>query len=230
VIGVQAAATHLLAAGAATLLVVTLGFRLLPRFFGTYPTRRSAVLVLPAAAIAPGLVAAGFVDDRFLPIGAALLLFAIVSFTIIVFRMWIDAERRRIGLYAVLPSTTFGVIGVSLGSLFAVSGASSALIATHLRVNLLGFLGLMIVGTSFQFYPPQVGTLPGSSNRAAATVIAILACGLAVEVLAAVAVTALAPVTVPLSSPMITFGHWLTLSGAVGYGYLIVSAFTARSD
>jgi len=58
-IGVQAAATHLLAAGAATLLVVTLGFRLLPRFLGAHPTRSSAALVLPVAATAPGSLPAG---------------------------------------------------------------------------------------------------------------------------------------------------------------------------
>lgn len=228
-IGVQAAATHLLAAGAATLLVVTLGFRLLPRFLGAHPTRSSAALVLPAAATAPGIIAAGFVDDQMFPLGAALMVIAMVGFALVVFRMWIGSDKRRIGLYALLPSTTFGVIGVLFGGLFAVGGASPALIETHLRVNLLGFLGLMIVGTSFQFYPPRLGVFLGSSNRSASVVIAALAFGLGIEVLSIAAIAIFDPVTTSLSSGAVALGRWLTLLGAFGYAYLIGSAFRARS-
>lgn len=235
-IGVQAAATHLLAAGAAALLVVTLGFRLLPRFLGAYPSRRSAAVVLPAAATAPALIAGGFVDDRLLPLGAVLMVTAVVAFAVVVFGMWSDSDGRRTGLDALLPSVTFGVVGVLLGALFAVGGASPALIGTHLRVNLLGFLGLMIVGTSFQFYPPRVGTFPGSSNRSANAVIAALTGGLAVEVLSVVATAVVGPATavvgpatLSVSSGLVAFGRWLTLVGAIGYAYLVVSAFWARS-
>jgi hypothetical protein len=132
-------------------------------------------------------------------------------------------------LYALLPSTTFGVIGVLLGGLFAVGGTSPALIETHLRVNLLGFLGLMIVGTSFQFYPPRLGAFPGSSNRSASVAIAALAFGLGIEVLGAGVIAVLNPAMALLSTQAITLGRWLTLCGAFGYAYLIASVFRARS-
>ena len=228
-IGVQAAATHLLAAGAATLLVVTLGFRLLPRFLGAHPTRSSAALVLPVAATAPGIIAGGFVDERLLPVGAALMVIAMVGFALVVFRMWFQSDKRRIGLHALLPSATFGVIGVLFGGLFAVGGTSPALIETHLRVNLLGFLGLMIVGTSFQFYPPRLGAFPGSSNRSASVAIAALAFGLGIEVLGAAVIAVLNPAMALLSTQAITLGRWLTLFGVFGYAYLIASVFRTRS-
>jgi hypothetical protein len=229
-IGVQAATTHLLAAGAATLLVVTLGFRLLPRFLGAYPNRLSALLILPVAATAPGVIAVGFVNDRVLPLGAVLMVIAMVGFAFVVFRMWIQSDKRRIGLNVLLPSTTFGVIGVLFGCLFAVGKVSPALIETHLRVNLLGFLGLMIVGTSFQFYPPALGAFPGSSNRSASVAIAALASGLGIEILGIAAVTIFDPVTASFSTGAITLGRWLTLFGAFGYAYLIASVFSARSN
>ncbi|WP_144926939.1 hypothetical protein [Halorubrum salsamenti] len=228
-IGVRAAATHLLAAGAATLLVVTLGFRLLPRFLGARPTRSSAALVLPVTATAPGIIAGGFVDDRWLPLGAALMVIAMVGFALVVSGMWFQSDKRRIGLYALLPSATFGVIGVLFGGLFAVGGASPALIETHLRVNLLGFLGLMIVGTSFQFYPPRLGAFPGSSNRSASVAIAALACGLGIEVLGVAAIAVFDPATASLSTRASAFGRWLTLFGAFGYAYLIASVFRTRA-
>lgn len=209
--------------------MVTLGFRLLPRFLGAHPTRSSAALVLPVAATAPGIIAGGFVDERLLPLGAALMVIAMVGFALVVFRMWFQSDKRRIGLHALLPSATFGVIGVLFGGLFAVGGTSPALIETHLRVNLLGFLGLMIVGTSFQFYPPRLGAFPGSSNRSASVAIAALAFGLGIEVLGAAVIAVLNPAMALLSTQAITLGRWLTLFGVFGYAYLIASVFRTRS-
>lgn len=228
-IGVRAAATHLLVAGAATLLVITLGFRLLPRFLGAQPTRSAAVVVLPAAAIAPGIIAGGFADPRLLPLGAALMVIAVVGFALVVFRMWFRSSKRRIGLDALLPGATFGVIGVLFGVVFAVGGAAPALIETHLRVNLLGFLGLTIIGTSFQFYPPRLGVFPGSSNRSAGLAIAAIACGLGIEVLSIAAITVFDPVTASRSTGAIGLGRWLTLVGVIVYAYLIASVFRAQS-
>ena len=229
-IGVQAAATHLLAAGSAALLVITLGFRLLPRFLVAHPRRLSAALVLPAAAAAPALIAGGFVHPRLLPVGAALMVIGVGGFALVVVSMWLQSDRRRIGLYALPPSATFGVVGVLFGALFAAGGAAPALIETHLRVNLLGFLGLTIVGTSFQFYPPRLGAFPGSSNRSAGVAIAAIACGLGIEVLGVAAATAFGPVATSLSAGAIAFGRWLTLFGAVGYAFLVASVFAAQSN
>lgn len=220
-IGVRAAATHLLAVGVGALLVFAVGFRLLPRFFGAHPSRRSAAVVLLPGAVAPAFLAAGFRDMQFLMVGAVLLAAAVVAFAVAVFRIGLDARRRRVGLYGVLAGATFGVVGVALGVHFATGGAPAGLIGTHLRLNLLGFLGLVIVGVSFQFYPPSVGTFPGSSDHLAAASMVAIAAGLVVETVAAL--TSAAPPGTTMA------GHGLALVGSLGYGYSIVSTFTARS-
>ena len=141
-------------------------------------------------------------------------------------------QLQRVDALAKERSETYDPIdgGVLFGGLFAVGGAAPALIETHLRVNLLGFLGLMIVGTSFQFYPPRLGAFPGSSNRSASVAIAALACGLAIEVLGVAAASAFAPVATSLSAGATALGRWLTLLGAVGYASLVASVFAARSN
>ncbi|WP_418280237.1 hypothetical protein [Halorubrum sp. DTA98] len=228
-IGVPAAATHLLAVGAAALLVFVLGFRLLPRFFGAHPTRRSAVVVLPAGAVAPLLLAVGFLDGRLLAAGAALLSLAVVAFAVVVVRIGVAAKRRRVGVIAVIAGVAFGIVGVALGVFFAFAGGSLSLVETHLRVNLLGFLGLLIVGVSFQFNPPSVGVFPGSSDRLATLVVLAIVAGLAIETLASLAIASPSSTVTGSAASVRTVGHWLALVGAVGYGYLVASTFAARS-
>lgn len=219
-VGIQAAVTHLLAAGAAALLVFTLGFRLLPRFFGAHPSRWSAAAVLPAGALAPALLVVGFGGGTLFTVGAALEAAAVLGFALVVACIGRQAKRRRVGMYGVLVGVAFGVVGVAIGLSFALTGIDGSLIGTHLRVNLLGFLGLVIVGVSFQFYPPVVGSFPGSSDRSAAVSIGLIATGLIVELLAELVA----------GPPLVTtLGNAVAALGAFGYAYLVTSAFVARS-
>lgn len=234
--GVPAAATHLLAAGAATLLVFALGFRLLPRFFGAHPSRRSAAVVLVPGAAGPVLLAAGLTDGRLLTLGAGLMTLAVVGFATVVAGIVVGAERRRVGLYGVGLGAAFGVVGVALGAAFAletgsaIGTATPALIETHLRVNLLGFLGLTIVGVSFQFYPPRVGVIPGASNELAVVAITAIAGGVAVETLTVVLAAHSSAASSLLPSEIVTIGHVLALAGALCYAYLVVGVFAGRSN
>ena len=213
--GLPAQTTHLLAAGTATLFVFALGFRLLPRFLVAYPPLWAPWIVLPAGAVAPLLLVSGLVDARFLLAGALLEALAVSLFAAVTLWMLYRSERRRVGFYAVAVAMLSGVAGVSLGLWFALEGLTAATVTLHLRLNLLGFLGLTVVGMIYQFYPPRVGVLPGSTNRTALLSICGLGGALVVH----------AVVLVAGRPSVIQFGYALALGGALLYGYLVYSAF-----
>ena len=68
-----------------------------------------------------------------------------------------------------------GVGGISLELLFAVDGVTLARSGAHTRFNVLGFLGLTIVGVSSPFCPPAVANFRGGGDRTAALAMALLA-------------------------------------------------------
>lgn len=87
-----------------------------------------------------------------------------------------------------------------------------------MRLNVLGFLGLTIIGIAYQFYPPAVGTLRGASNRTALVSIGSIAGGLLLQ---------LSGFTGQLQS-LIQVGELLTFFGAITYAYLIIAVFHAH--
>ncbi|WP_458207841.1 hypothetical protein [Haladaptatus sp. NG-SE-30] len=203
--------THLFAAGAAGVLVFALGVRLLPRFFDVSPPTPLVFIVLPTGALGPILIATHLWGDIWFRIGALAEATAMLGFTTLTVYCFVRSERRRIGLYGVVIGSFAGAIAVALGVAFAFGEVTPALLAVHRQLNLLGFLGLIIVGLAFQFYPPTAGQFPGASRRGAASVVAALASGLAVEVIG----RGFGVATV------VTAGVGLTLLGAVGYAYLV---------
>lgn len=210
--------THLLAAGTAGVLIFALGFRLLPRFMVASPPRPLVAVVLPAGALGPMLLATHLGDSPWFQFGALVEAIAVAGFALGIGLLFVRSERRRVGFYAVLAGATSGVIAIGLGLWFAFGQQSSALVLTHLRLNLLGFLGCTIIGIAYQFYPPAVGTLPGASDRTALVSIAGLASGLLAQ-------------TVGLGGhvPLLTtVGQLLALGGTLLYAFLIVAVFTAR--
>lgn len=210
--------THLLAAGTAGLLVFALGFRLLPRFMVALPPRPLVGGVLTAGAVGPGLLAARLGGGPLFRVGAVIQAGAVVGFAGGVAILFRRSDRRRIGFYGVLAGAVSGVVAVGFGLWFAFEGVSPGFVVGHLRANLLGFLGLTIVGIAYQFYPPAVGAGPGASDRTAIVSIALLAGGLSVQLLALAAGW----------PPAVTFGEALSLSGAVLYLYLLIAVFAAR--
>lgn len=216
-VGGGAAATHLLAAGGATLLVLAIGLRLLPRLLVAHPPWPVVVLVLPAGAVAPALLSGAFLGGTAFVLGAVIEAAAVVGFAGAVWTMILDSDRGRVGVHAVALSAAAGVAGVALGLEFAVRGPTAALAAAHVRLNLLGFLGLTIVGVAYHVYPPAVGELPVSTDRSAAATLWLLAGGLVVEVLGLVTGT----------GAMVTLGRLGALVGAAGVA-LIVLGVLAR--
>jgi hypothetical protein len=102
----------------------------------------------------------------------------------------------------------------------AVAGALPGAAAAHLRLNLLGLLGLSIVGVAYQFYPPAVGSHRLASDRTALASIAALAGGLAVR---AGGLVADAP-------PAVAAGEALGTVGAVLFVLLVVGLLLERGE
>jgi hypothetical protein len=111
-----------------------------------------------------------------------------------------------------------GTLAVGLGLLFAFGSVKEALVTAHLRLNLLGFLGLTIIGAVFQFYPPAIGQYRGANERTALATISVLAVGLFFQALGLA-------VEIHL---LMTAGAVLTMVGNGAYVYLVLAAFAAR--
>lgn len=212
--------THLFAAGTATLLVFALGLRLLPRFLAVTPRQSVAWVVLPAGAIGPALIATGFGSPGRLQVGAGLQTVALVGFAVAYVDLFRRSQRRRVGLYTVLLGALAGAAVGVLGVQLAVAGATAGVVEAHVRIALLGFLGLSIVGVSYQFYPPTVAATYGVGNRTAGVAVGLLAGGVAVETTGHLAGVA----------PAVTGGRLLALAGAVVHASLLIAVFAARAN
>jgi hypothetical protein len=211
-------ATHVLAAGAATLLVFAIGFRLFPRFLVANPRRELVGLVLLAGSIAPALLAGDFLGGTAFAVGAVLQATAVVGFGLAYCGMYLESDRRRIGLQTALVAASFGGAAVALGLLFALGGPDAAAVDVHYRLALGGFLGLTIVGVTFQFYPPSIGSTPGVSDRTAAVSVGLLGGGLALE----------ATGTLLAETAVTTVGSTAALAGAAVYAFVILTLFVER--
>ena len=203
--------THLLAAGAATLLVLAVGFRLLPRLLVETPPTWLVVVSLPAGAIGPILLAREFLIGLPFQVGAVHEAVAVVGFAVAVGVMVVRSDRRRVGVYAVLAGAVAGLLGVLVGLDFAFRGPTAGLADAHARLNLLGFLGLTIVGVTLHFYPPGAGRFRGAGDRTAFVALGLLVGGLSVEVVGLAGGVDVAT----------TVGRVAVLAGSVGYAYLV---------
>ena len=226
-----AGTAHLLGAGVAALLVFAVGFRLLPRFMAATPPRGAVFLVLPAGALGPILIALGLPTGPAAPAGtppeplfvagALLEATAVVGFAFVVTTLFVRTDRDRVGFWGPLAGGFAGTVAVVLGVWFALVGLDPDLIAAHLRLNLLGFLGLTIVGVVYQFYPPNVGSFRGANDRTALVSIGLLAAGLGVESGGLIA-TGMFDVAV---GPAILVGQLVGLLGALVYAGLLLGLF-----
>ena len=210
-----AGASHLLAAGVGALLVFAVGFRLLPRFLVSSPPRPLVGAVLLTGAVGPALVAGNLWAGTWFRLGAVVEAVAVGGFALAYLVLFVRSDRRRVGLYGPLAGVTFGVAGVALGLVFAFVTVPAGGRTAHYLLNLLGFLGLTVVGVAYQFYPPAAGSFLGATNRTALGSL----CGLTVGLVLA-ASGALAGVEL-----VETGGYLFTLAGATLYSYVLVRLF-----
>jgi len=215
------AAAHLLAAGGALVALFAVGFRLFPRFLAATPPGALVAVVLPAGVVAPALLAADFYGGLAFRAGAALEAVAVLGFGLAYAVTYARSDRSRVGLRAVLAAAASGAAGVALGVAFATGAlaATPGRVLAHLRLNVLGLLGLSVVGALYQFYPPSVGGFPGCGDRLAAASVVALAGGLWLE-----AAGRLAGASLPASA-----GAAVGLAGGLAVAYLVGAAFLART-
>ncbi|MEF8853500.1 MAG: hypothetical protein V5A28_13980 [Haloarculaceae archaeon] len=211
--------SHLLAAGTAAVLVFAVGFRLLPRFLVTRVDRRLPWAVLPAGALGPALVAVGLPGGPLLHAGAGLEAVAVAGWAVAFGRLYRSSDRDRVGFYGPLAGALAGLGGVAFGLWMAFDSVVQSLAVAHYRLNVLGFLGLTVVGVTYQFYPPAVGRFPGAGDRLALVSMALVGAGLAVEVAGALASVGHAA----------TAGRLASLAGALLYAYLVLGVFLQRA-
>ncbi|RQG90785.1 hypothetical protein [Natrarchaeobius chitinivorans] len=213
-----AASSHLLAAGAAALLVFAIGFRLLPRLLVVSPRPALVAVVLPAGAVGPALLVADFGGGWPFRIGAAALALALVGFAATYADLYRRSERRRTGGWVLLAAAGFAAAVAVLGVSFAAGLTSGAAFDAHYRLAVGGFLGLTIVGVTYHFYPPAVASSAFVDDRTAAVSALGLICGLILE-----AAGLLAGIT-----PVTTVGGVLSVLGASGYALVILAVFRER--
>ncbi|ELY69723.1 hypothetical protein [Natrinema versiforme] len=203
------AATHLLAAGTAALLVFAIGFRLLPRLLVASVERPLVALVLLAGTAGPVLLAADFRGGSLFRAGAVLQATALVGFAIAVAALARRSDRHRVGDRAIIAAAGCGALVAALGLVFAFAPAASPATAfdAHYRLAVGGFLGLTIVGVTYRFYPPAIAALPGIGDWTASVSITALIAGLGLEVAGLLA-------SVP---SLVAPGRWLSVLGAGCY-------------
>lgn len=211
-------AAHLLAAGGAVVVLLAVGFRLLPRFTVAHPPRGVVAVVVPAGAAGPALIAWGLPAGDVLRVGAALEAVAVVGFAATIAVLLYRTDRWRVGFWGVLAGALAGVAGVGLGVWFAFLKLDFSLVSVHYRLNLLGFLGLTIVGVAYQFYPPGAGQFRGANDRTALVSIGLIAAGLAVEAVA----------TAVEAGTAATVGEAVALLGSLVYAGLLFGLFRDR--
>lgn len=218
--------SHLLGAGTAVLLVFAIGFRLLPRFLVVHPPRPLVGLVLPMGALGPLVLAYSLPTGQFITWGAISEGIAIVGFAIAYLYMLNASDRNRVGFYGPFAGGVFGVVAVSLGLYFALGSRDASLALLHLRLNLLGFIGLTIIGIAYQFYPPNIGSLWGVNNRTALASLTAIVFGLG---LASISVLgSYWGVWVIGQHSFHVGGRIFALVGTILYGYLITALFYER--
>ena len=133
---------------------------------------------------------------------------------------WRPAPGTPVDAVALGPGLVAAGVGGAgtLGVGFAFDFADASLVSAHLRVNVLGFLGLTTVGVTYHFYPPAVGTAPGVGERHARLAAAAIAGGLLAEV---AGVWTAWPVAV-------TAGRTVGLAGALTYAWVVLGLFHER--
>ena len=174
--------------------------------------------MLPAGVAGPALLAAALPGGPLLPVAAAVESVAVVGFAVAYVALFARSERRRVGFYAVLGGVICGTLAALLGVHVALSGWTGGVVAAHFRLMLLGFLGSTIVGASYQFYPPSVGTFPGAGDRTAFGSVAFLLGGVLVE----------ATGLLVGAAPVVLAGRVLSLAGALIYAGLLLGLFWER--
>ncbi|MGE5137340.1 MAG: hypothetical protein ACM32E_31140 [Gemmatimonadota bacterium] len=122
------------------------------------------------------------------------------------------AGRLRPVVWYYLAGGAALAAGAALGGVLATgavrpAGLDTAVRLAHAHLNLLGWLGLAIIGTGFMLWPAVLRTrMPGDAPAWARRVLAVTAGGLLLTVAAL------------LATPAVAAARWLAVAGMAAYG------------
>ncbi len=148
---------HLILLGFVTLTVFGVAAHILPRFTDAHYPYPALLVGAPTASLGPLLVAAGLLwSTQLLVLGAALAATGLLSLALGALVLLARAERRRSTLLAYGAGAASIVTGALLGSLLASGYAWPRILPLHATLNLLGFVGLFVLGASADLYAPSI--------------------------------------------------------------------------
>lgn len=150
------AALHLLLPGFVVLTIVAVVVVVLPRFSGTQIPRPVAVLLATTGGLGPGGIALGLAGIPLaLPIGASLETVALGTVGVGLLMSVFRASRWRDTHVLYGTSGLSALVGAGLGLAIAFGGSASSWAPVHGLVNLLGFVGGVILAASIDLYAPR---------------------------------------------------------------------------
>ncbi len=212
--------SHFLAAGGGALLLFSVGFRLLPRFLGSKPSLNMARITLPTGAIGPLLISIGLPIGSIFQLGAAIEAIAVTAFMVEYIRMLYISKTKNIGFYSIAIGVLSGFIAILIGLHFAFTGQlTPTLVTIHYRLNLVGFLGLSIIGVTYRFYPPTIGNFFAAKKSTAIASVSLITIGLYMELFG----------VFQRLSILTKIGQIIVLTGCIIYAYLILGLTYEKS-
>lgn len=214
---------HLYTFGFIALTIYGVALHLLPRFQGSAPSRRLALLLLLTAIPSPAGVAIFILGNRvafafFAVLGA---LSSVLFFAMLV-QIRLRATRPRRFYRFNLASAGLMVLGVGFGVAFALLPETRSLVPVHAFINLFGFAGLMIFGVTHEIMPPYAWRGYPTSLRAGDLHLAGALSGLTLSVIGRL--------SLPLGAlnPLLTASGYTILLATV-ISYVIGTVATLRT-
>lgn len=178
------ASLHLLVAGFVATTIVAVVIEVLPRFTGQALPRAVAGPLAAAAVAGPGLLAVGIDGSRtWLEVGASVEGLALAGLGVALVHAVIASERERTSFLLYGAAGLAVATGATLGAGVAFGEVSPAWLPVHGVVNLLGFVGLIVVGAVIDLYAPALRSGAEALNRHNAAVTGLTIGGLVVFLL-----------------------------------------------
>lgn len=150
-------AIHLLLPGFVVLTLVAVACRVLPRLSGVAFPRWLLGALAATLPLGPALLAWGVAwGGAAFVAGAAIEATGLALFGGATLYALATSSRPRASFLALGASAISIVVGVLLGVQFVVAPGTRMLGPAHGLLNVLGFVGLFVLGTSFEMYAPAI--------------------------------------------------------------------------
>jgi hypothetical protein len=208
---------HYYLIGFGTLLIYSLGARLLLGFFHVALPRPIVWIVLVSGLLAPFFLGTYLWIDPWFQVGAALAAVSMIGYLGLVMHLAWNTSRVRVGLSGIVLGAIAGGAAVAASLPVSFGFGTVENIAVHRTLVLAGFFPLTIVGYAYLFFPVSDGQFVGASARSARVTIGLLGIGVAIQVSGIVTQHGI----------LHTVGTTASILGAIGYSYLLGRRFSS---